>query len=155
MLLPQTPGHASPPQSPPLLVSLPLPLTPEAACVARRATRDALLAWELLAEDWAWDVCLVVTELVTNALRHGGPRLRLELALLGGSVTVVVADGACGVPQPRASADDAESGRGMHLVEALCLAWGVDAEPDGKRVWARLQPPPGALHATPDLRPRG
>ena len=124
-----------------LSVSLALPGTLQAPSVARRATREVLSAWGLHEPEWADDACLVVTELVSNAVRHGGPRLALELSFAGGWVMVAVVDSTCGVPQPRTPADDDESGRGMLIVTALARSWGVDTGADGKRVWARLNPP--------------
>ncbi len=155
MVLPPTPCRPPAHDGCALHVSLPLPVTPQAARVARRATRDALHAWELLSEDWAHDVCLVVTELVTNAVRHGGARLALELWFASGCVTVAVLDGACRIPQPRASTDDDESGRGMLIVASLADDWGVDARTDGKRVWARFAPPASEQHADPAFWPQG
>jgi anti-sigma regulatory factor (Ser/Thr protein kinase) len=150
-----TPCRASAPDRAVLNVHVPLPVTLQAATVARRATRDALHAWELVSGDWADDVCLVVTELVTNAVRHGGAALALQLWFAGGCVTVAVDDGACRLPQPRAATDDDESGRGMLIVASLAGDWGVDARADGKRVWARFAAPAAAPHAEPDVRPRG
>ena len=148
-----------------LRYSSPVPICPTTSCPPAAPGRAALhvclalpltpRAWELSADDWADDVCLVVTELVTNAVRHAGGRLALEVWFTGGRVTVAVADDACRVPQPRASTDDDESGRGMLIVAALAGDWGVDARPDGKRVWACFAPPTSPLHAEPDCRTRG
>ena len=127
-------------------------MTPRAAALARQATREALDAWELRSADWAHDVCLVVTELVANAVQHGGAGLALELWFARGDVTVAVVDGACGLPRPRPSRDDDESGRGMAIVAALARNWGADDRQDGKRVWARFTAPalePRAGSATP------
>ena len=122
-------------------VSHPLPTTQAAAALARPATREALSSWGLPDGDWAVDVCLVVTELVSNAVRHGGTELRLELSCGGSCVTVAVADDAPGIPRPRASTDDDEDGRGMLIVAALACSWGVEVERSDKRVWARLCAP--------------
>jgi len=94
---------------------------------------------------------LVVSELVTNAVRHG-PVLEREVeiavtVLSAGACLVEVRDESTTVPRPRAASDGQagyeESGRGLHLVEALAEAWGVARHRDGrgKTVWALLPSP--------------
>jgi anti-sigma regulatory factor (Ser/Thr protein kinase) len=122
-----------------LRVTIDLPLASHAAASARRTARDVLRAWAVPDEDCIHDVCLIVSELVTNAVRHGGTRVRLELALDGGQFTVAAEDGSAVVPQPRSCTDDDETGRGLAIIEALAEAWGVDEQAGGKRVWARLR----------------
>jgi anti-sigma regulatory factor (Ser/Thr protein kinase) len=116
---------------------------PESAGRARRAARTMLTDWRLghLVED----VDLVVSELVTNALLHGGEGpagaaapIRLELDLSGGRLTCRVVDPSPLPPLPEEAAETAESGRGLILVEALAAAWGWQELPDGKAVWARF-----------------
>ena len=92
------------------------------------------------------DVVIVVSELVTNALRHALPgagdvRLRrpVQLGLLqfGPCVLCAVADPSPAVPAPRAPGSLAESGRGLHIICALSDQWGCTAPSDtGKAVWA-------------------
>jgi anti-sigma regulatory factor (Ser/Thr protein kinase) len=115
---------------------------PESAGRARRAARTMLTDWRLghLVED----VDLVVSELVTNALLHGGgdgpagaaAAIRLELQLSGGRLTCRVVDPSPLPPAPEEATETAESGRGLILVEALAAAWGWQELPDGKAVWA-------------------
>lgn len=73
---------------------------------------------------------LVVSELVTNAVLHGEGPVCLRLRPKGGTIEGEVADGgdgfsaAGGRPAPRP--DNAEGGRGLFLVDALCSRWEVD-----------------------------
>jgi anti-sigma regulatory factor (Ser/Thr protein kinase) len=137
--LPETPGDGSAAAQTELRVAVDLPLSSHAAASARRTARDVLRAWAVPDEDRIHDVCLIVSELVTNAVRHGGTRVRLELALDSGNFTVAAADGSAVVPQSRSSTDDDENGRGLAIIEALADSWGVDEQAGGKRVWARLR----------------
>ncbi|MEU5402114.1 ATP-binding protein [Streptomyces sp. NPDC005963] len=115
-----------------------LPRVPESARSARRLASSALSAWGL---EGARDAAqLVVSELVANAFMHAsGPRVRVTVTRQDrASVRLVVTD-----DDPRAmstdrSADDqAESGRGLKLVAALCDGrWGFDVLTHGKSVWA-------------------
>jgi len=84
------------------------------------------------------DLALVVTELVSNAVRHGAPPVVVELGQGPHEVLVAVGDGSTGHPVRRDAEPGAESGRGMHLVEELSAATGVRPGPAGKTVWAAL-----------------
>lgn len=85
------------------------------------------------------DLLIIVGELLENAYVHGGgPRqLRLHHAHDPCEVTVAVADTGAGEPQVRAP--DTWGGRGLLLVDELCLDWGVSHHDDGKLVWARVE----------------
>lgn len=84
------------------------------------------------------DVQLVASELVTNAPVHAGTREGLELELLENSIVVRVWDGSKVRPFVVAAPDLDTGGRGMRIVDALAMEWGVTAGPDrgGKCVWA-------------------
>ena len=90
------------------------------------------------------DVVLLVSELVTNAVRHGTPPVRLEVLADADVVRVSVGDGDPGLPRPRALDDEAEGGRGMVLVDELASDHGVRRQPPGKTVWASVTRPGGA-----------
>ena len=119
--------------------TLTLPATGRAAGLARQATRDTLVAWQLAyLEETA---VLLVSELVTNVVRHArsdalGMALRLEPA--GASLVIEVHDGDPHEPRPRMPGRFDESGFGFVLIEALAGKWGVRQTEIGKAVWVEL-----------------
>ncbi|MFD7436530.1 ATP-binding protein [Streptomyces sp. NPDC059861] len=137
-----------------------LPARYEAVREARQFTRRTLDQWDV--GHRFDDVCLVVSELVTNALRHGlpsvaprppardgdhtPPQVRLHLMRWTERLVCAVRDPSNDSPVAR-EADDfsAESGRGLFLVDSFCDSWGwhpLAGTLSGKVVWAmfRLQP---------------
>jgi anti-sigma regulatory factor (Ser/Thr protein kinase) len=84
------------------------------------------------------DLVLIVSELVTNAVRHGAPPVRVEVQADDRTVTVSVVDAAPGQPQRRTPSADAEGGRGLLLIDLLAAEHGVRPDPPGKVVWAAL-----------------
>ena len=119
-----------------------LPLSDRAPAIARHATQTTFAGWGLTDPDWVDRAMLVVTELVTNAVRHGGGWVMLQLHAHEGHVTVSVADGSVMLPRLHGDAGrvDRESGRGVTIVAALAERWGVEDHEGGKRVWALLPP---------------
>ncbi|MBF8189941.1 ATP-binding protein [Nonomuraea sp. K274] len=111
----------------------------EPACVstARRFVDQTLTTWGV--PELASDAQLVVSELVTNAMRHGGGVVQLRLLSHGPELACVVADHSRTVPVAAAPDVFSEFGRGLRLVDALCAAWGW-LSPVGTRklVWAVL-----------------
>ncbi|GJF33202.1 hypothetical protein KNE206_59020 [Kitasatospora sp. NE20-6] len=85
------------------------------------------------------DAELAVSELVTNALRHGGPPVRLRLRVAGNSLRIEVQDGGSGSPVLRGPDPDAVSGRGLALVQAVSQEWGVRTARPGKIVHATIR----------------
>jgi anti-sigma regulatory factor (Ser/Thr protein kinase) len=85
------------------------------------------------------DALLIVGELLDNAYLHaGGPvELRLRRTSRPCEVTVAVAD--VGAGEPRLRVPTRDGGRGLRVVDQLCLAWGVSHHDDGKLVWGRLR----------------
>ncbi|MFH8475408.1 ATP-binding protein [Streptomyces sp. NPDC018000] len=111
--------------------------------LVRRFVREALVDWACDAR--ADDVLLCVSELATNALRHGVPpgrgfRLHLYLEPADGVLRVEVHDSGDGEVRPSDSGatPDAESGRGLLLVAALADKWGVGERNPGKVVWCEF-----------------
>ena len=95
------------------------------------------------------EVVLLVSELVTNAIQHGGPHgpsgsVGLDVELQKDRVRVTVTDSGTGVPL--AGTGDDPSGRGLVLVETLATSWGWDSLPVGKAVWFEILIPHGRAH---------
>jgi anti-sigma regulatory factor (Ser/Thr protein kinase) len=125
---------------------LPLPDNVHAPRLARRFLRDLIERWAMpgLLEP----LTLAVSELVTNAVRHGRPPIRLSVCRQGEAVRIEVQDAGGGhtvdlsraMPLPR---DDRRGGRGLILVRSVSAKIGVDpAGEDGKRIWAVVEPAP-------------
>ncbi len=91
---------------------------------------------------------LLVSELVTNAIRHvpaeQATTIGLVLERSGDAVRVEVRDEGLGfVPQPRADADDRASGWGLSILARVADRWGVEND-EGARVWFEIDVPVGA-----------
>ncbi|MGW2748124.1 ATP-binding protein [Streptomyces sp. NPDC001450] len=83
---------------------------------------------------------LLISELVTNALRYGsGPDMAFRFILATEVLVIEVDDGSPHTPRLRQPAPDDESGRGMVLVSAIATEWGVS--PDGCVTWCSLAVP--------------
>ena len=92
------------------------------------------------------DVELAVAELVTNALLYAGPPVLLRLIGVPDAVRVEVQDSSAAAPVRARISDDAMTGRGLALLEAVAPAWGVDRVPTGgKVVWAEVRNGHGGL----------
>ena len=122
---------------------------PESVKTSRTFTRTTLADWRMSAlTDMAE---LVVSELVTNALRHGVPSarrivsdhcIRLRLLAQAPFVMCMVTDPGADIPVLRDPGPSAESGRGLNVVECCCVRWGWQLlDEGGKIVWALLRPP--------------
>ncbi|MGH3375701.1 MAG: SpoIIE family protein phosphatase [Actinoallomurus sp.] len=99
---------------------------------ARGLARDALSTWGL--SELSETVELLVSELVTNAVRHGAGDIGLRL-IRAGSLLCEVRDGGYELPTLRRADVTAENGRGLQLVTALAERWGSQRTPTGKVVW--------------------
>jgi len=84
------------------------------------------------------DIELVTTELVTNAVLHGGGLTRFHLRALPTGVRIEVADQSTEGPVLVPGADDAGTGRGLVLVAKLAERWGVERTGHGKVLWAEV-----------------
>jgi anti-sigma regulatory factor (Ser/Thr protein kinase) len=83
---------------------------------------------------------LVISELVTNAVRHGSHVVELTLRRDGAGVTVAVRDDSGDVPIGRDATESDHEGRGLAIVDALAGGWTVARHEDGtKTVGARLR----------------
>ncbi|CQR62095.1 SpoIIE family protein phosphatase [Streptomyces leeuwenhoekii] len=116
-----------------------LPREPRSVGRAREHARARLQGWGL---DALVDTTeLLVSELVTNALRYGEGEIRLRL-LLDRTLVCEVWDSGLVQPRRRRARDTDEGGRGLQLVGLLSAAWGSRRTPRGKTVWFEL-PLPG------------
>ncbi|MFF3214134.1 ATP-binding protein [Streptomyces sp. NPDC002886] len=105
-----------------------------------RARRDVTLylhTWGL--DHLVDDAQLIVSELVTNAIRHTRTdRVGVSVTRHPDCVRIVVTDTSRTIPSPVLVDPDAEVGRGLHLIDQLATGWGSDLLGTGKRVWAEL-----------------
>jgi anti-sigma regulatory factor (Ser/Thr protein kinase) len=117
-----------------------VPLSPALASAARARRLVEWFAEELDLDPTA--ALIIVTELTTNAVRHGAEPIVLHLRLDDGRWFIEVSDcGAARVPTRSRDAliDEVEGGMGLVLVARLSLDWGVRDTPRGcKTVWAAL-----------------
>jgi len=119
-------------------------LSPEApsARQARRFVDETLRRWDC--DDVVDTVELLVSELVTNAVLHARSEVDVSVQLLPDRVRIEVADQSPEGIERRALTADQGSGRGISMVEALALAWGVTTNRSGKTVWFEVaRPDPG------------
>jgi anti-sigma regulatory factor (Ser/Thr protein kinase) len=113
---------------------------PAAPAEARRRVRDAIRSWQVPVD---LDAALLLTsELVTNAVRHeAGQRAQavvLAIVCSRGRLRVDVHDTSCSLPAVAEVPADAETGRGLLLVETLSDEWGFYRTPAGKAVYFTL-----------------
>lgn len=112
---------------------------PAAPGAARAFLTQTCRLWR--ADDFVTDAALVVSELVTNAVRHAGTEMRLTLELRAGMLTVRVHDHGPGLPRLIPPSERGYGGQGLAIVVQLAQAWGVAVEDGGgKAVWCRLGP---------------
>lgn len=78
---------------------------------------------------------LLLSELVTNAVLHADSAPKVAIQVLHDRVHVEIVDSTIQPVAPRAASREAESGRGLGIVETLAQAWGTRPLPDGKIVW--------------------
>ncbi|MFI8499210.1 ATP-binding protein [Streptomyces sp. NPDC085524] len=109
--------------------------TPGAVPLARHAVREHLGPAE------SPDAELCVSELLTNVITHLGTGTPVTLRVTGRAARTRVEltdPDAHAQPVPRQAADGDESGRGLALLAAVALRWGVVRAPQGKTVWCEL-----------------
>jgi anti-sigma regulatory factor (Ser/Thr protein kinase) len=109
--------------------------------VTRDEAAKTVADWGLA--DLADALELVLSELITNAIKHGRPPddqdIILSLYLTGEGVRGEVRDHGPGIPRQVHPDDDTEGGRGLFLVDAFTAAWGWEPLPTGKAVWFELR----------------
>ncbi|MEV5256605.1 ATP-binding protein [Streptomyces anulatus] len=111
--------------------------------VVRKFARKSLVEWEC--ESRMDDVLLCVTELATNALRHGVPpgrgfKVHIYLERIENALRVELHDSGDGevCPADELPGAEDEGGRGLLLVAALADKWGVGERNPGKIVWCEF-----------------
>lgn len=111
-----------------------------AATRSARAVVRNLCGTAALETDTVETAVLLVTELVSNAIEHGGGTAVVDAALDvdEGRLRVSVVDDDPTLPAVGLAAIDAERGRGMLLVDALASRWGAAPKNRGKAVWFEL-----------------
>ncbi|MEV7151700.1 SpoIIE family protein phosphatase [Streptomyces sp. NPDC093084] len=121
-----------------------VPVDPAAVADLRALASRQVVAWGL--DELAMTTELIVSELVTNAIRYAEPPIRLKL-LRDAWLTCEVADASSTAPRLRHARSMDEGGRGLFLVAQLAHRWGARYTGDGKIIWAEQEIPPD--------RPRG
>ncbi|MFD3695348.1 SpoIIE family protein phosphatase [Streptomyces sp. NPDC058646] len=122
-----------------------LPSAPEVVGRARVLATEKLAEWGL--QELEFTTELVVSELVTNAVRYGSPPVRLRL-IRDRALICEVSDGSSTSPHVRRALETDEGGRGLFMVAQLAQLWGTRYHPRGKTIWAE-QPFPSGPSAVP------
>ncbi|MEV8592743.1 SpoIIE family protein phosphatase [Streptomyces sp. NPDC052012] len=121
-----------------------VPSDPAAVGDVRAAVTRKLAEWDL--EELGFSTELILSELVTNAIRYGGPPIRVRM-LRDRHLICEVFDGSSTSPHLRYATMTDEGGRGLFLVAQLAERWGTRYLPAGKVIWAEQplpqQPPAG------------
>ncbi|QNP61778.1 SpoIIE family protein phosphatase [Streptomyces genisteinicus] len=122
-----------------------LPAEPAAAGRARELVTARLETWGL--PELAFSCELVVSELVTNAVRYAEGPLQLRL-IRDRTLLCEVADAGHTSPHLRHSTIDDEGGRGLFIVAQLVSRWGTRYTPSGKTIWTEQAFPTGTRPAS-------
>jgi DNA-binding NarL/FixJ family response regulator len=120
--------------------ALELPRALTSARLARRFVSETLDSWHL--EPLLDAALLVTSELAANAVTHADSAFRVQLSVTPKALRIDVVDYGEGAPEPQPPSTSEEHGRGLHLIDAMTTAWGIEDTPDaGKVVWAELMLP--------------
>ncbi|WP_053678171.1 ATP-binding SpoIIE family protein phosphatase [Streptomyces sp. WM4235] len=123
------------------VATLNLPSDPAVVSKARAYTSEKLAAWGL--EELAFTTELMVSELVTNAIRYGKDPIRLRL-IFQSTLVCEVSDSSSTAPHLRRARTFDEGGRGLLLVAQMAEHWGTRHSREGKVIWAEQSLPPAA-----------
>ncbi|MGW2713629.1 SpoIIE family protein phosphatase [Streptomyces sp. NPDC001356] len=113
-----------------------VPADPALVAPIRKQVVDQLDAWSL--SEATFTAELVVSELVTNAIRYGARPIRLRLIHDATTLICEVSDTSHTAPHLRRAKTFDEGGRGLLLVAQLTQRWGSRHTPEGKTIWAEL-----------------
>ncbi|MEU6553449.1 SpoIIE family protein phosphatase [Streptomyces sp. NPDC046915] len=119
--------------SPDRIAGWDVPPDPAAVAKVRLAAADKLDEWGL--SELGFGMELVLSELVTNAIRYGSEPIHVRL-IHDRTLTCEVADASSTSPHLRYAATTDEGGRGLFLVSQLTERWGTRYTPQGKVIWA-------------------
>ncbi|MFI9721957.1 SpoIIE family protein phosphatase [Streptomyces sp. NPDC052396] len=125
------------------IASWQVPADPALVSTVRAAVNRQLADWGLA--ETGFSVELLLSELVTNAIRYGSEPIEVRL-LYDRTLTCEVSDASSTAPHLRLAATTDEGGRGLFLVAQLCQAWGTRYTVGGKVIWAEcpLEMSPGS-----------
>ncbi|MGV4890014.1 SpoIIE family protein phosphatase [Streptomyces viridosporus] len=113
-----------------------IPSDPALVAPVRKQVLDQLADWALT--EMSFTAELVVSELVTNAIRYGAPPIRLRLIHDASTLICEVSDTNHTAPHLRRARTWDEGGRGLLLVAQLTQRWGSRHTTDGKTIWAEM-----------------
>ncbi|WP_432076676.1 SpoIIE family protein phosphatase [Streptomyces wuyuanensis] len=110
-----------------------LPHDPAVVTEARHRTTEQLTGWGLVEAVFITE--LIVSELVTNAIRYGKPPIQLRLIHTDTTLTTEVTDHSSTSPHLRHAHTYDENGRGLYLIAQLTQRWGTRHTPTSKTIW--------------------
>jgi serine phosphatase RsbU (regulator of sigma subunit)/PAS domain-containing protein/anti-sigma regulatory factor (Ser/Thr protein kinase) len=119
-----------------------VPSDPSAVGPMRTAVANKLAEWDL--EESSFITELILSELITNAIRYASGPIRVRL-LLDRQLTCEVSDGSSTSPHLSYATATDEGGRGLFLVAQMADRWGTRYTPEGKVIWSE-QPLPEGYH---------
>lgn len=122
-----------------LTATIDLPPGPGSVPAARRVLTELLGSWS--ADQFRDDANLLLSELVTNVVRHVSSREKmvLEVRLSAPGLRVAVVDASTDLPTAAATPSRVAGGHGLLLVATLAHRWGSENHASGKRVWFELR----------------
>ncbi|MCS0602233.1 SpoIIE family protein phosphatase [Streptomyces sp. LP11] len=123
-----------------------VPRDPAAVSKMRLAVSDKLAEWGLA--ELGFGMELVLSELITNAIRYGSDPVHVRL-IRDRTLICEVSDGSSTSPHLRYAATTDEGGRGLFLVQQMTERWGTRYSPQGKVIWAEMTMPDPSAPAKP------
>ncbi|GLW58224.1 ATP-binding SpoIIE family protein phosphatase [Kitasatospora phosalacinea] len=129
-----------------------LPEDPAVVRTARRLAEHQLAAWGL--EELEFSTDLIVSELVTNAIRYGKSPIRLRLINDRGLICEV-SDSSDSTPHLRRAKSTDEGGRGLFIIGQLAQRWGTRFARHGKTIWAQQEVPEPVAEAPSEVSEAG